>query len=147
MPTIFPGADLSTFSDDTGQLDLDLSFTPIYGAEVVAQNVARLLLSPPGSYDDPSAGIDLRSYLNATVTDAGISALAAAIQAQAESVEGVDAAEVTTFGTSGGVLLSIITLALTSGDTWRMAFQLSPDNEDRVWINGVDAALVENNVA
>jgi hypothetical protein len=137
---IFPGADFSTFTSEDGQSDLDLSFTPIYGGQVVAETVARLLLSPPGSYDDPSAGIDLRGLCNASLTPSGLNGVAEAIRAQAAAVEGCDDANVEVFQVNGTLFVSL-TLELTDGTLWRMAFQLAPDNFSRVWITGADAAL------
>ena len=137
---VFPGADFSTFTDGTGQTDLDLSFTPIYGGQVVAETVARLLLSPPNSYDDPSSGIDLRGLCNASLTPSGLDGVAEAIRSQAAAVEGCDDANVEVFQVNGTLFVSL-NLALTDGNTWRMAFQLAPDNFSRVWITGADAAL------
>ncbi|TXH56862.1 MAG: hypothetical protein E6Q97_05560, partial [Desulfurellales bacterium] len=50
-----------------GTADLDISFTPISGPRAVAEHVARRLISPPGSYDDPDWGFDINSWLNANL--------------------------------------------------------------------------------
>jgi hypothetical protein len=140
---IFPGADFSSFTTPGGQMDLDLSFTPIYGGQVVAETVARLLLSPPGSWDDPSAGIDVRALLCASLTPGGLNNVAQQVRAQAVQVEGCDDADVQVYLVDG-TLFCLIGLLLTDSEVWDMAIQLAPDNLSRVWITGLNAALAGN---
>lgn len=87
VPTF--GSDVSTFPD------LDPTFSLMTTQRVIAEAVARRLLTPQGGlFYDPSAGVDVRGLLNAGFTQSGVYALRARIAAEAEADERVASAEV-----------------------------------------------------
>lgn len=85
------GSDISTFIlNPDGRFDLDPTFSPISGRQVVVEAVARRLTTQRGALEyDPNFGLDLRLWLNSAHTDSDIFALATAIEAEAEKDERV----------------------------------------------------------
>jgi hypothetical protein len=86
------GEDLSTYRSATP----DLSFTRISSRRAVAEAVARRWLTRRGSLvTDTDAGIDLRDWINASVTQADLYALAGSLKTEAERDERVADCDVT----------------------------------------------------
>lgn len=84
------GSDISTFPD------LDTTFSLISGRRVLAEAVARRLITPKGAlWKHPSYGCDLRRYLNAVMTTQRLSQVKQEAEAQAEEDERVLACEST----------------------------------------------------
>ena len=116
-----------------GAADLDISFTPISGPRAVAEHVARRLISPPGSYDDPDWGFDINSWLNANLLPQDLDAFEAAVRNEVLDVEGVDDAEITTTLDATAGLICVIELALTEADSFELVFVLGADTIPRIY--------------
>jgi hypothetical protein len=116
-----------------GAADLDISFTTISGPRAVAEHVARRLISPPGSYDDPDWGFDINSWLNANLLPQDLDAFEAAVRNEVLDVEGVDDAEITTTLDATAGLVCVIELSLTEADTFEMVFVLGADTIPRIY--------------
>lgn len=127
-----------------GPPDLDPSWTPIGGIRTVLEHVARRLISPPGSYDDPEYGFDLNSYMNANLLTQDLDALTAAIRDQAEAVEGVNQASVVAkIDPATRALLVKITVTLTDQvEGYQMVFVLGPDTIPRIYFPTVTTSIV-----
>ena len=127
-----------------GPPDLDPSWTPIVGIRTVLEHVARRLISPPGSYDDPEYGFDLNSYMNANLLTQDLDALTAAIRDQAEAVEGVNQASVIAkIDPATRTLLVKITVTLTDQvEGYQMVFVLGPDTIPRIYFPTVTTSIV-----
>lgn len=116
-----------------GAADLDISFTTISGPRAVAEHVARRLISPPGSYDDPDWGFDINSWLNANLLPQDLDAFEAAVRNEVLDVEGVDDAEITTTLDATAGLVCVIELSLTEADSFEMVFVLGADTVPRIY--------------
>lgn len=127
-----------------GPPDLDSSWTPIGGIRTVLEHVARRLISPPGSYDDPEYGFDLNSYMNANLLTQDLDALTAAIRDQAEAVEGVNQASIVAkIDPATRALLVKITVTLTDQvEGYQMVFVLGPDTIPRIYFPTVTTSIV-----
>ena len=116
-----------------GAADLDISFTSISGPRAVAEHVARRLISPPGSYDDPDWGFDINSWLNANLLPQDLDAFEAAVRNEVLAVEGVDDAEITTTLDDVAGLVCVVELTLTEADSFEMVFVLGADTIPRIY--------------
>ena len=116
-----------------GAVDLDISFTPISGPRAVAEHVARRLISPPGSYDDPDWGFDINSWLNANLLPQDLDAFEAAVRNEVLAVEGVDSAEITTTLDDVAGLVCVVEMTLSDGDEYELVFVLSADTIPRIY--------------
>lgn len=116
-----------------GAADLDISFTTISGPRAVAEHVARRLISPPGSYDDPDWGFDINSWLNANLLPQDLDAFEAAVRNEVLDVEGVDDAEITTTLDATAGLVCVIELTLTEAVSFELVFVLSADTIPRIY--------------
>ena len=116
-----------------GAADLDISFTTISGPRAVAEHVARRLISPPGSYDDPDWGFDINSWLNANLLPQDLDAFEAAVRNEVLDVEGVDDAEITTTLDATAGLVCVIELTLTEADSFELVFVLGADTIPRIY--------------
>ena len=116
-----------------GAADLDISFTTISGPRAVAEHVARRLISPPGSYDDPDWGFDVNSWLNANLLPQDLDAFEAAVRNEVLDVEGVDDAEITTTLDATAGLVCVIELTLTEADSFELVFVLGADTIPRIY--------------
>lgn len=116
-----------------GAADLDISFTTISGPRAVAEHVARRLISPPGSYDDPDWGFDVNSWLNANLLPQDLDAFEAAVRNEVLDVEGVDDAEITTTLDATVGLVCVIELSLTEADSFELVFVLGADTIPRIY--------------
>ena len=116
-----------------GAADLDISFTTISGPRAVAEHVARRLISPPGSYDDPDWGFDVNSGLNANLLPQDLDAFEAAVRNEVLDVEGVDDAEITTTLDATAGLVCVIELTLTEADSFELVFVLGADTIPRIY--------------
>lgn len=116
-----------------GAADLDISFTTISGPRAVAEHVARRLISPPGSYDDPDWGFDVNSWLNANLLPQDLDAFEAAVRNEVLDVEGVDDAEITTTLDDTVGLVCVIELSLTEADSFELVFVLGTDTIPRIY--------------
>lgn len=107
------GADVSSMPD------LDPSFAAITGTRVIAEAVARRLMTPRGALPDaPKYGTDIRLYLNESIGTGSItvSQIKNAIEAeclQDERIQAADAAVL--FDPSSGTMNITIALASSSG--------------------------------
>lgn len=116
-----------------GVADLDRSFTPIAGPRAVAEHVARRLISPPGSYDDPDWGFDMNSWMNANLLPDDLDAFEAAVRNETLKVEGVEDAVITVDrGPEGGITCTI-ELSLTDATDYEMVFVLGADTIPRIY--------------
>ena len=116
-----------------GAADLDISFTTISGPRAVAEHVARRLISPPGSYDDPDWGFDINSWLNANLLPQDLDAFEAAVRNEVLDVEGVDDAKITTTLDATAGLVCVIELTLTEADSFELVFVLGADTIPRIY--------------
>ena len=116
-----------------GAADLDISFTPISGPRAVAEHVARRLISPPGSYDDPDWGFDINSWLNANLLPQDLDAFEAAVRNEVLAVEGVDSAEITTTLDSTVGLVCVVEMTLSDADSYELVFVLGADTIPRIY--------------
>jgi len=116
-----------------GAADLDISFTPISGPRAVAEHVARRLISPPGSYDDPDWGFDINSWLNANLLPQDLDAFEAAVRNEVLDVEGVDDAEITTTLDSVAGLVCVVEMTLSNEDEYELVFVLGADTIPRIY--------------
>ena len=116
-----------------GAADLDISFTPISGPRAVAEHVARRLISPPGSYDDPDWGFDINSWLNANQLPQDLDAFEAAVRNEVLAVEGVDSAEITTTLDDVAGLVCVVEMTLSDGDEYELVFVLGADTIPRIY--------------
>ncbi len=116
-----------------GAADLDISFTPISGPRAVAEHVARRLISPPGSYDDPDWGFDINSWLNANLLPQDLDAFEAAVRNEVLAVEGVDSAEITTTLDDVAGLVCVVEMTLSDADSYELVFVLGADTIPRIY--------------
>jgi len=116
-----------------GAADLDISFTPISGPRAVAEHVARRLISPPGSYDDPDWGFDINSWLNANLLPQDLDAFEAAVRNEVLDVEGVDDAVITTTLDSVAGLVCVVEMTLSNEDEYELVFVLGADTIPRIY--------------
>jgi len=116
-----------------GAADLDISFTPISGPRAVAEHVARRLISPPGSYDDPDWGFDINSWLNANLLPQDLDAFEAAVRNEVLAVEGVDSAEITTTLDDVAGLVCVVEMTLSDEDEYELVFVLGADTIPRIY--------------
>ncbi len=116
-----------------GAADLDISFTPISGPRAVAEHVARRLISPPGSYDDPDWGFDINSWLNANLLPQDLDAFEAAVRNEVLDVEGVDDAEITTTLDDVAGLVCVVEMTLSNEDEYELVFVLGADTIPRIY--------------
>lgn len=101
------GTDLSSFPD------VDWSARPTAGPQVVAEAVARRLITPRGQLiGDPDYGMDVRQWIG----DSSLSttSMAAAVETEAEKDERVERAEAGVLR-EGDALRLALTLTLSSG--------------------------------
>src|SRR5574337_487746 len=104
------GQDVSTFPD------LDPSFSALTGPRVVAEAIARRLSTPRGSLPFyPDYGIDVRDWVNESITRDRLAQFRRALEAEVVKDERVDSADsAIAFNTQTGEMqLSII---LTTAD-------------------------------
>ena len=118
-----------------GPPDLDASFTTISGPRAVLEHIARRLISPPGSYDDPEYGFDINSYMNANLLPQELDALTAAVRNEAIAVEGVDDVVVTaTIDSASKALVIQLEVTLTDlTEGFDLVFVLGPDTIPRIY--------------
>ena len=116
-----------------GAADLDISFTPISGPRAVAEHVARRLISPPGSYDDPDWGFDINSWLNANLLPQDLDAFEAEVRNEVLAVEGVDSAEITTTLDDVAGLVCVVEMTLSNEDEYELVFVLGADTIPRIY--------------
>lgn len=131
---IFPGQDFSTFARSDGLPDMDLSWLPIVGGRVLLEAVARRLITAPGMMDDPEYGIDLRTYLNATLLQGDVNVLQAAIRAEALKVDGVDDAQATVTLDGLGGFTAEVGITLADDDEYDFAFELNAEGVTKIFM-------------
>ena len=123
------GFDFSTFvSDASGRVtrgSLDLNFTPITGPRVCVETVLRKLMCPPGSMDDETWGVDLRTYLNSSLRSDDLESIAAVVRTEILREEYVADATVTCFQSADERLIFDIVLTLDDEESYTFAFALS----------------------
>lgn len=90
------GLDISTFASSSFlQPDIDPSMPLITGNRVVAEAIARRLLTRRGKLiGSPNYGIDVRDFLNAAIDTRQISSIQGVIQTEVEKEERVETAVV-----------------------------------------------------
>ena len=105
------GTDISTLPD------LDETFTPISGRRVVAEAIHRRLNTPRGALPFyPTYGLDVRQWLNASLTEAARFSLEANVEAECEKEERVQRASATArFDSASSSLALSIDLELFDG--------------------------------
>lgn len=131
---IYPGQDFSTFARPDGLPDMDLSWLPISGGRVLLEAVARRLITAPGMMDDPTYGIDLRTYLNATLLSGDEGVLQAAIRAEALKVDGVDDAQVDVTLDGAGGFTADVGITLSDDDSYEFAFVLDAAGAAKIFM-------------
>lgn len=132
----FPAAGSINFNGQVyvgGQADLDASFTPISGPRAVLEHVARRLISPQGSYDDPDYGFDINAWLNACLLSQETDALTSAVRNEAQLVEGVQSATVSASLDAVTGLVVLVQVQLADQDTYDLVFVLGADTIPKVY--------------
>lgn len=132
----FPAAGSINFNGQVyvgGQADLDASFTPISGPRAVLEHVARRLISPPGSYDDPDYGFDINTWLNASLLSQELDALTSAVRNEAQAVEGVLSATVEASLDTVTGLVVLVQVQLADQASYNLVFVLGADTIPRVY--------------
>jgi hypothetical protein len=99
---------------------------------VVAERVLRRLTCPPGSFDDQTYGIDLRGYLNASLTSADLSNLQAKIRAELLKEEALDDVIATCILSSDNQLYVELRLTLADEESYNFAFVLSSTGIEKI---------------
>jgi hypothetical protein len=117
------GTDLSTYRGTTP----DLSFTRISGRRAVAEAVARRWSMRRGTLvTDEDAGLDLRDWLNAALSQADLYALASALKTEGERDERVAEVDVTVrLDPSTSVLTVIGAITPIDSDAFRLVLNVS----------------------
>ena len=135
MATYPNGVDFSTFARGDGQPDLDPNFLPIDGERAVLEHIARRLITPPGSWHNPSYGFDIRTYLNAALLQGDGSSLEAAARNEALQVEGVDSVDTTSVVDSDAraVRLTLSVTLLDSEKPFDLVFELSESTLPKIY--------------
>ena len=109
------GSDVSTFAGGNG---LDPSFATITGPRVVAEALARRLMTPAGTMiGDPNYGYDLRALINKRLTVADLYSVRSSIAAELvkdERVQDVPTCDLTA-DTSTGVVTVTASVDLGQG--------------------------------
>lgn len=121
------GSDISTFViNPDGRYDLDPTFSPISGRQVVVEAVARRLVTQRGALGyDPNFGLDLRLWLNSAHTDSDIFALSTAIEAEAEKDERVLSATANAqYSRVSSTLTVRLFLDLVTGERFRLVLTI-----------------------
>ncbi len=117
MATDF-GTDVSTYPD------LDLSFAPITGQQVLVEAVMRRLETDRGSLPfAPDYGIGIRSWLNESLTQRRVDELVAMVISECLADERIGAADVAASWSRPTETLKL-TIAITPADGVVPAFQL-----------------------
>ncbi len=118
------GTDFSTFVG--GVMDLDPNFALIGGPRVVAEAVARRLMTPRGGLlGTPNYGIDLRAFLNAAMTPDTIASVKAAVQAEATEDERVLSASADVTFTESTQSLRVAVQGLTAVGPFSLVLAVS----------------------
>ena len=117
------GFDVSTFVGTPG--DLDPTFTLISGVHVVAESIARRLMTPRGAlqYDD-EYGLDVRSYCNESYTPQTLYVLRQYIEAECEKDERVLQATCTIDTTPSLFTMTIHVAVLTTDGVFALVFDI-----------------------
>lgn len=119
------GTDSSTFPK------LDSTFSNMSGARAVAENVARRWLTPKGFLSfHPDGGLDMRAYLNETITDEVLNRLKQEAQYEAEQDERVLAADVTVTYDQNTNLISLGGKLTLATSTFSMTLKVSELTSD-----------------
>lgn len=106
------------FGTDLGCVfDLDPRCSEVSGRRLLAEAIARRLITPRGMLiDDPNYGIDVFDWLYEDVSKREIAALASAIQAECKDDERVEAARVTIVAPPKGIGKYTIEISLEDAD-------------------------------
>ena len=134
----YPGLDFSTFREDptTGRVargSMDLSFVPIGGdgasqeskARVCLETILRKLQCQPGSMDDEQWGVDLRGYLNASMTSHDLAQIGAVARLEILKEEYVAGCDVVCLLSTDGLLIVDVSVDLGDLGSYTMAFSLN----------------------
>lgn len=133
---INPGLDFSTYPTVDAQGfpvgDMDLSWQPISGTQVIAERVLRRLTCPPGSFDDATWGIDLRTVLNGSLTSSDLLSLQGAIETEIGREESISAVQATCLLSSDNKLIVSLQLTVADEETFEFSFQLSSAGIEKI---------------
>lgn len=109
------GSDVSTFPD------LDPGFSSMTGARVLAEAMARRFTTPRGSLvGSPTYGVDVREWLNESMTRARLTEWARALEQEAEKDERIESAEVSLSYDSAAMALRISALLEAADRTFAL---------------------------
>ena len=135
---INPGLDFSTYPTVDSQGfpvgDMDLSWQPISGTQVIAERVLRRLTCPPGSFDDTTWGIDLRTVLNASLTSSDLLSLQGAIETELGREESLsqDGNQAICLLSSDNKLIVSLQLTTANEESFAFSFQLSTAGVEKI---------------
>lgn len=133
---INPGLDFSTYPTVDSQGfpvgDMDLSWQPISGTQVIAERVLRRLTCPPGSFDDITWGIDLRTVLNASLTSSDLLSLQGAIESELRREESLSEVEAICLLSSDNKLIVSLQLTTADEESFAFSFQLSTAGVEKI---------------
>ncbi len=120
------GGDVSTFPD------LDATFSLLTSQRVVAEAVARRLLTPHGTlFYDPDSGLDVRELLSEGFTPAKIYRLKSLISSEAEADERVLSADVSlVFNPLAQTLKVTVRLELADGPDFALVLDINKLSAD-----------------
>jgi len=120
------GTDVSTFPD------LDATFSTLGTQRVIAEAVARRLLTPLGGlFYDPSSGQDVRELLGQGFTPAAIYSLRSRISSEAEADERVLSADVAlSFNPQAQSLSVRVTIQPASGPSFALVLDINKLSAD-----------------
>lgn len=115
------GTDVSTFPD------LDATFSLLGSQRIVAEAVARRLLTPHGTlFYDPDSGVDLRELLGEGFTQAKLYRLRSLISSEAEADERVlSAAVALTFNAAAQSLSVRVTIQTADGPDFALVLDIN----------------------
>lgn len=95
--------------------DLTMPSVMVKGNRIVAEAIARRLITPRGGLvDDPDYGFDLSEFVNADLTPGDIARIQAGVQAECLKDQRVSGAS-STVVVANGVLIATIVLTTASG--------------------------------
>lgn len=98
----------------------------ISGINNLVKKIVRRLKCPNGAlYWDPAYGLDVRQYLNISVTPAKIQEIKQAVKAQCELDERVQSAEVTVSNSQNNQLFIVIQITTQQGPNFNLVLSVS----------------------
>lgn len=119
-------------SDLAATDDLDANAREVEGDELVAQAIYRRLTTPRGQLlDDPDYGLDIRSFLQASMTAADLALIGGRIRAELAKDETIDDVQATVKLTAAQTIT--VDLAVTTGQgPFRMVFAVTAETVTRI---------------